>query len=42
MKDDPNDKDSNISDGEILLVIYVCHLNVPSCLFIILSFKVSI
>jgi hypothetical protein len=42
MKDDTNDVEPNISDGGTLLVIYVCHLNVLACLFIMLSFKVSI
>jgi hypothetical protein len=42
MKDDTNDVEPNISDGGTLHVIYVCHLNVLACLFIMLSFKVSI
>jgi hypothetical protein len=42
MKDDTNDVDPNISDGGTLLVIHVCHLNVLACLFVMLSFKVSI
>jgi len=42
MKDDIDDVDPNISDGETLLFIYVCHLNVLIHLFIMLSFKVLI
>jgi len=42
MKDDTNDVDPNISDGGTLLAIYVFNLNVLACLFIMLSFKVSI
>jgi hypothetical protein len=42
MKDDTHDVYPNISDGGTLLVIHVCHLNVLACLFVMLSFKVSI
>lgn len=42
---DTNNEDPNISNGETVLVIYVCyvcHLNVLAHLFIMLSFKVSL
>jgi hypothetical protein len=42
MQDDTIDVYPNISDGGTLLVIHVCHLNVLACLFVMLSFKVSI
>jgi hypothetical protein len=42
MKDNANDVDPNIRNGGTLLVIYVCHLNVLVCLFIMLSLKVPI
>jgi hypothetical protein len=41
-KGDTNDADPNIRDGGTLLVIYVCHLNVLTHLFLMLSFEVSI